>query len=202
MYCSKCGKEIKDNSNFCKYCGDKINIKQEIEDTANNEFALPENNISKSSNSTNSKHTIITCILVIVIGTIIGLWVVYKNTPDQISTYYATSNKGNSITINNFNDSRFKRTVDSYTKTDGIIFSNKVTAVGYKNTLSYYIVIGWKNSYNYYYVAKMYPNSTGLSQIKYTETAYPKTMTIEEVIEKVTRSLGAIEYCIFIVSNI
>lgn len=145
---------------------------------------------------------IVGIIIMIIIGVIIGLWVVYKNTPDQISTYYSTSNKGNSITISNFNDSRFKRTIDSYTKTDGIIFSNKVAAVGVKNSLSYYIVIGWKNSNNYYYVSKMYPSSTGLSQIKYTENSYPKTMTIEEVIEKVTGFLGASEYCIFTVSNI
>ena len=24
MYCENCGKEIKDNTNFCKYCGMKV----------------------------------------------------------------------------------------------------------------------------------------------------------------------------------
>ena len=32
MYCSKCGKEINDNANFCKHCGFKTNIKQGIEE--------------------------------------------------------------------------------------------------------------------------------------------------------------------------
>lgn len=194
MYCSKCGKQINENSQYCKYCGHSV-ASNNVTNNSNQE------NTSKTNSSIdNKKNTAIGVIAMIIIGVIIGIFIFQKNMPDQISTYYSTSNRGNSITISNFNDSRYKRTIDSYTKTDGIVFSNKVVAVGVQNSLSYYIVIGWKN--NYYYVSKMYPTSIGLSQIKYTENSYPKTMTIEEVIEKVTGFLGAYEYCIFTVSNI
>ncbi|MGN0197881.1 MAG: zinc-ribbon domain-containing protein [Candidatus Gastranaerophilaceae bacterium] len=35
MFCSKCGKEISDNSKFCQFCGTNFNTENSIEHTNN-----------------------------------------------------------------------------------------------------------------------------------------------------------------------
>ena len=40
MFCSKCGKEIDDNVNFCKFCGFQVNS---LEENLRNDFKKEEN---------------------------------------------------------------------------------------------------------------------------------------------------------------
>ena len=71
MYCSKCGKEINENSNYCKHCGYKINVIQDIEDKTNNEITSP-----KSNTNVKVKNIVYT-LLLIIIGIGIAIFVIH-----------------------------------------------------------------------------------------------------------------------------
>ena len=73
MYCSKCGKEIPEDSQFCRYCGNTTN-----------------NNISNNSSETNSNKSI--NLKNICIGVIILFFIIIG-----IQTYYINNNKNNVI---------------------------------------------------------------------------------------------------------
>ena len=47
MFCSKCGKEIDDNVNFCKFCGFQVNS---LEENLRNDFKKEENSIPNQEN--------------------------------------------------------------------------------------------------------------------------------------------------------
>lgn len=52
MFCTKCGKEIKDGQMFCTNCGQKVNLKNNNEDIAQeslmNQAEITNNNLNKS----------------------------------------------------------------------------------------------------------------------------------------------------------
>ncbi|VVB75064.1 zinc-ribbon domain protein [Candidatus Tiddalikarchaeum anstoanum] len=47
MFCEDCGKEIKDNAKFCKYCGAKVVVEEKPEEVVREE-AAPESKPKKS----------------------------------------------------------------------------------------------------------------------------------------------------------
>ncbi len=74
MYCSKCGKEIPDDSKFCEHCGFQINSKNKVE---------PKNNEEKyNSNHPNIKKVVIVIFsIIIVIVVVLGImfYINYSN---------------------------------------------------------------------------------------------------------------------------
>ena len=54
MYCNKCGKEVTEDSVFCKFCGAKL-TNEEVDDT---EKQSSNENITANQNSTTAKNTI------------------------------------------------------------------------------------------------------------------------------------------------
>lgn len=82
MYCSKCGKEINENSNYCKHCGYKINVIQDIEDKTNKEITSP-----KSNTNVKVKNIVYT-LLLIIIGIGIAIFIIH----DKEIENYRSSN--------------------------------------------------------------------------------------------------------------
>lgn len=77
MFCSKCGKEVADEAQFCQFCGNKIDNKKETENISNQE----ENNLKKNKNKSYGIF-----IAIIISFIIIGLFNMNDNTSTSTTT--------------------------------------------------------------------------------------------------------------------
>ena len=94
MYCSKCGKEIKDEDKFCPYCGENSCSDIENYEVESNSVLIIDDNKSFKCNKKRKKKIILiiaALIIVIAAGTMIG--VIYinsncKNKNAEIRNYF------------------------------------------------------------------------------------------------------------------
>ena len=81
MYCSKCGKENNNNSNFCIYCGEKLKINElKQENKINEKTKIEELEIRQNTNG-NVLYTL--GALILVIGGFIVLFMKYRTFVDM-----------------------------------------------------------------------------------------------------------------------
>ena len=85
MYCSKCGKEIPDDSKFCEHCGFQINSKNKVE---------PKNNEEKyNSNHHNIKKAVIVIFSIIIVITVVLGIIYYVNYSNELKRKDIAFNK-------------------------------------------------------------------------------------------------------------
>lgn len=77
MYCSKCGKQIRENNKFCRYCGNDLGKNFTPSTTEKVQFASPVQTIKKEADATNATDNhkkiaiIIGCIVTIIVFAVI-----------------------------------------------------------------------------------------------------------------------------------
>ena len=135
MYCSKCGKEINDNANFCKHCGFKTNIKQGIEEDITNI-----NTMSSENTNIKTKKIVYTVLWVIIcIG--IAVFIIHdKAVENYRSSHITTSDMKRMIEsqyISNITnvDSTYKCIEDGYGR---MLATFTYQAYDYNKQPSYY----------------------------------------------------------------
>lgn len=85
MYCSKCGKEIPNDSKFCEHCGFQINSKNKVEQ---------KNNVEKySSNHPNIKKAVIVIFSIVIAITIVLGIIYYMNYSNELKRKEIAFNK-------------------------------------------------------------------------------------------------------------
>lgn len=96
MYCSKCGFDNKDDAQFCKKCGNALNIHSSIK-----QF----NEISKNDNSSNNNNKLIAIVITVIIIALIiaGTFVFLSNNENTTSNNDTLNNSTNVDKTNTVN---------------------------------------------------------------------------------------------------
>ena len=86
MYCPKCGREIKDDSLYCNFCGNKVD---EINlESITKKYDCEQKNIIKNSNFKKILLVTLSVMVLIGLGVIITKKVIKNNTVNEVPNYY------------------------------------------------------------------------------------------------------------------